>query len=86
MTLSSEILSEFAHRMGEDTELIYNARHKGVTIIVGNMGYGDVYVSTSSSRKSHHRVQFKGKVAFEDTSKLYLTSSSQPVISILEII
>ncbi|WP_151734127.1 hypothetical protein [Paenibacillus tengchongensis] len=85
--VDGQLMGEYIQQLSGSGPLIYNARHEDVTLIVENLGYGDVYASGSDDVKTGNesqRMLFKEQRAFR-TRKLFLDSASQPVISILEI-
>lgn len=82
-----EVVAEFTQQLSIFGQFIYNARNEDVTLIVENLGYGDVYVSEKANVRvgdQAHRLLFKEQRAFK-AKKLFMTSASQPVVSVIEI-
>jgi hypothetical protein len=82
-----EVVRETVQQLGIFSDYIYNVLHKGAVIVVENLGYGDVYISTDGLAQvgKSKRLMFKESVKFEGVDKLYLVSASQPVVQILEV-
>jgi hypothetical protein len=85
--MEGDIVDEFTQQLSIFNQFIYNARNEDVTLIVENLGFGDVYVSDKANVRigdESQRILFKEQRAIK-ASKLFFTSASQPVVSILEI-
>lgn len=86
--VDGEVVAEFTHQLGIFNTLIYNVRNEDVTVIVENLGFGDIYVNDKENVRvgeESHRVLFKEQKAFKGVKKLFLISASQPVVSIIEV-
>lgn len=84
---TSEVVAEFTQQLSIFSKLIYNRRNEGATLVVENLGYGDVYVSDKADvlvGNESQRLLFKEIREF-NSDKLFLTSASQPVVSIIEV-
>ncbi|MFF2889449.1 hypothetical protein [Paenibacillus sp. NPDC057967] len=85
--VNGEVVAEFTQQLSIFNQFIYNAKEADSTLIVENLGYGDIYVSDKPDIRigdEEHRLLFKEQKAFK-AKKLFLTSASQPVASIIEI-
>jgi hypothetical protein len=85
--VDGEVVAEFTQQLSIFGKFIYNARNEDVTLIVENLGYGDVYVSENDTVRvgdESQRLLFKEQRAIK-ASKLFFTSGSQPVVSIIEV-
>ncbi len=85
---AKEVLRETSHQLGIFTDYIYNVRNKGAGIVVENLGYGDIYISTEGLAKvgtDKERLLFGETAEYKDIERLYMTSASQPVVQILEV-
>lgn len=85
--VDGDVVAEFTQQLSIFGQLIYNAQEEDSTIIVENLGYGDIYVSDKPNIRvgnEEQRLLFKEQKAFK-AKKLFLTSASQPVASIIEI-
>lgn len=85
--MEGDVVDEFTQQLSIFNQFIYNARNEDVTLIVENLGFGDVYVSDKDNVRigdESQRVLFKEQWAIK-ASKLFFTSASEPVVSILEI-
>lgn len=85
--LEGDVVAEFTQQLPNYGQLIYNIKEDGATVIVENLGFGDVYVSDEPDvhvGNEEQRVLFKEQKAFK-AKKLFLTSVSKPVVSIIEI-
>ncbi|WP_018884217.1 hypothetical protein [Paenibacillus massiliensis] len=86
--LNGEIISEFVQQLSSYGQFIYNTRNEGVTLVVENLGYGDVYVSTNPEVKvgvEEQRLLMKEQKAFK-VDRVFFTAASEPVVQILEIL
>lgn len=86
--IDGEVVAEFVHQLGIFSDFIYNVRNEDVTVIVENLGYGDVYVSDKANVRigdENQRLLFKEQKVFKGVTKLHFTSASQPVVSIIEV-
>ena len=84
-----KIVSEYTHQLRIFSDFIYNTRFDHVKIVVENLGYGDIYVSSNSNVEvgdESARILFRGQKVFEGVSKLHFIAASQPVVSILEVL
>jgi hypothetical protein len=85
--LDGDVVAEFTQQLTIFGQFIYNAQEEGTTLIVENLGYGDIYVSDKPNLRvgdENQRLLFKEQKAFK-ARKLFMTSGSQPVASIIEI-
>lgn len=82
-----EVVRETSQQLGIFTDYIYNVRHLDAAVVVDNLGYGDIYVSTEglATVGKSERLSFKETKEFKGVDKLYFTSASQPVVQILEV-
>lgn len=86
--LDGEVVSEFVQQLSSYGQFIYNMRNEGATLIVENLGYGDVYVSTNPEVKvgvEEQRLLMKEQKAFK-ADRVFFTAASEPVVQILEIL
>lgn len=87
-SVNGEVVAEFTHQLGIFNTLIYNVRNEDATVIVENLGFGDIYVSDKETVRvgeESQRVLFKEQKVFKGVKKLFLISASQPVVSIIEV-
>lgn len=85
--VEGEVVEEFVQQLTREGCFIYNTRHDHATVIVENLGYGDVYVSEDPNARAgtdSHRLLFKEQIAYK-TRKLFFSSPSEPVVSIIEV-
>lgn len=85
--VQGDVVEEFTQQLTIFGQFIYNARNEDVTLIVENLGYGDVYVSEQPDVRvgnEEQRLLFKEQRAFK-ASRLHFTAGSQPVVQIIEI-
>ncbi|MCK6076918.1 hypothetical protein [Paenibacillus silvae] len=85
--LEGEVVAEFTQQLSITGQFIYNAQEEDTTLIVENLGFGDIYVSDKPNLQvgnEEQRLLFKEQKGFK-ARKLFMTSSSQPVASIIEI-
>lgn len=85
--LEGDVVAEFTQQLSISNLFIYNARNEDVTLVVENLGYGDIYMSDKSDvhvGREDQRLMFKEQRAIK-TSKLFFTSVSHPIVSIMEI-
>ncbi|WP_434750841.1 hypothetical protein [Paenibacillus amylolyticus] len=85
--LEGDVVAEFTQQLSNSGQFIYNAQEEDTILIVENLGFGDIYVSDKPNLRvgnEDQRVLFKEQKAFK-TRKLFMTSGSQPVVSIIEI-
>ncbi|MGQ8871896.1 hypothetical protein [Paenibacillus sp. TSA_86.1] len=85
--LEGDVVAEFTQQLSISGHFIYNAQEEDTILIVENLGFGDIYVSDKPDLRvgnEEQRLLFKEQKAFK-AGKLYMTSDSQPVASIIEI-
>lgn len=85
--LDGEVVAEFTQQLVGSGLFIYNIHHPNASIIVENLGFGDVYVSDKediSIGADSLRLMFREQLAIR-ANKLFFTSNSQPVVSIIEV-
>ncbi len=85
--VKGEVVAEFTQQLAGFGQFIYNARHSDATLIVENLGFGDIYVSIEPDvhvGDEDKRLLFKDQLAIQG-NKLFIVSASEPVVSILEI-
>ncbi|KGP82439.1 MULTISPECIES: hypothetical protein [Paenibacillus] len=85
--LEGDVVAEFTQQLSIFGQFIYNAQEEDTTLIVENLGFGDIYVSDKPNLRvgnEEQRLLFKEQKAFK-ARKLFMTSGSQPVASIIEI-
>ncbi|ALA07157.1 hypothetical protein SECTIM467_27 [Brevibacillus phage SecTim467] len=86
--VQGSVVGEFTQQLAIFSKFIYNARNEDVTLVVENLGFGDVYVSDKDNVRvgeESQRVLFKEQRIFNGTQKLFFASASQPVVSIVEV-
>ncbi|MFF2909120.1 hypothetical protein [Paenibacillus sp. NPDC057934] len=85
--IEGDVVEEFTQQLSIFGQLIYNASNEDVTLIVDNLGFGDIYVSDKNDVRvgnESQRLLYKEQRAFK-AQQLFLISASQPVASIIEI-
>ncbi|MGG4144828.1 hypothetical protein ABEW34_17065 [Paenibacillus algorifonticola] len=85
--LDGEVVAECTQQLVGSGLFIYNAHHPNASLIVENLGFGDVYVSDRedvSVGADSMRLLFREQLAIR-ANKLFFTSNSQPVVSIIEV-
>ena len=86
--LNGTVVAEFTQQLANFSQFIYNARHEDVALVVENLGFGDMYVSDKDNVKvgnKDQRLLFKEQRVFKGVTKLFFTSASQPIVSIIEV-
>lgn len=86
--VDGEVVAEFTQQLSIFNNFIYNARNEDVTLVVENLGFGDIYVSDKTNVRvgeAAQRLLFKEQRVFKGVSKLFFTTASQPVVSIIEV-
>jgi len=84
---TKEVVAEFTQQLLSNHKFIYNSQYKEATLVIENLGYGDIYVSEQSDvsvGQEFQRIIFKEIREFQ-ASKLFMISNSQPVVSIIEV-
>lgn len=87
-SVEGDVVRETNQQLGIFSDYIYNVKHKDAVLVVENLGYGDIYVSSEGLAKvgqGNQRILFGESVKFEGVERLYFTSASQPVVQILEV-
>ncbi|MCM3132937.1 hypothetical protein M3629_09075 [Paenibacillus polysaccharolyticus] len=85
--LEGDVVAEFTQQLSITGQFVYNAQEEDSTLIVENLGFGDIYVSDEPNLRvgnEDQRLLFKEQKAFK-ARKLFMTSGSEPVASIIEI-
>ncbi len=84
---AGEVVSEITLQLAIYNKVVYNTKHKGAKLVVENLGYGDVYVSTEDDVRvgdESQRLLFKESKELK-ADRLYMLAGSQPVVQVLEI-
>jgi hypothetical protein len=86
-TVKGEVVAEFTQQLAGAGLFIYNARYPDATIIVENLGLGDVYAGSEPDiyvGDESKRLIFKDQRIIQG-NKVFIISASEPVVSIIEI-
>jgi len=83
-----KVVRETSHQMGIYSDYIYNVRNRNATVVIENLGYGDIYYSEDGLAVvgKSKRLIFGQTTELEGVEKICFVSASQPVLQILEVL
>jgi hypothetical protein len=83
-----KVVRETSHQMGIYSDYIYNVRNRNATVVIENLGYGDIYYSEDDLAVvgKSKRLIFGQTAELEGVEKICFVSASQPVLQILEVL